>query len=159
VAAGTFSTAGGVAANHIALRAGCPALVALSGGGCVGTAGPNVLTASTAPWIGTTFRATAAGMTGNALAVALFGLTANSTPLSLLLPQGVFGCSLHVSTESAQLLLPIAGNADTQLVIPNSSSFVGVTLHHQVIAAELGGLGNITAVTSTNALTLTVGVL
>jgi hypothetical protein len=42
-------------------------------------------------------------------------------------------------------------------VIPNAVSLAGVVLHQQVVPIELSGTGNITALTGTNALTLTIG--
>lgn len=54
-------------------------------------------------------------------------------------------------------MFPMAGSVDTQFDIPNTMAFAGVVLHHQVLAAELDAQNNITAVTSTNALTLTIG--
>ena len=53
--------------------------------------------------------------------------------------------------------MPAGGSVDTFFVIPNSVSFAGVTLHHQVVAAELDAQNAITAVTGTNALSLTIG--
>ena len=158
VAGGFLTMVGSVSANNIArLTTTCPATVTSSGTSCTGSAGQNVLTANNLPWTGSTFRATATGMTNNALAVSLVGLTTQSVALSSLLPQGVAGCTLDVSTESVQLLLPTAGSVDTQLAIPNTMAFAGVILHHQVVAAELNAQNNITAVTSTNTLTLTIG--
>ena len=100
---------------------------------------------------------TAGAAVGGALALSVFGLGLQSTSLSSLLPQGLAGCSLHVSTEAVQLVSPAGGSAETELVLPNTTAFAGFVLHHQVVTAELSTQGAITAVTSTNALTLTIG--
>lgn len=155
---GTFVAVGSTLVDRVArLTTTCPAAVSPAGAGCAGSAGPNELTATNLPWTGSTFRATATGMPGSSFAVSLFGLTATATPLSTLLPQGVAGCTLHVSTESIRLLVPLSGSVNTELPIPNSVAFAGVVLRHQVVAAELDPQLMITAVTSTNALALTVG--
>ncbi|MCA8949882.1 MAG: hypothetical protein KDE27_10295 [Planctomycetes bacterium] len=158
VAGGVFTVVAGNAQPHVAfLDSDCPASAVAAGAGCSGSAGLNELSATNLPWTGSTFRATAVGMTQNALAVALFGLTPQSVALSTLVPEAVAGCALLASTESAQLLLPSAGSAATQLAIPNSVVFAGVTLYHQVVAAELSPQNRVTAVTSTNALAFTIG--
>jgi hypothetical protein len=45
----------------------------------------------------------------------------------------------------------------TQLGIPTTAVLAGLAFHQQVASVELGGAGLITAVTSTNALSLTIG--
>jgi hypothetical protein len=46
-----------------------------------------------------------------------------------------------------------------QLSIPNSTAFAGAVLRNQVLQIELDAVFSITAITSSNALTLTVGTL
>jgi hypothetical protein len=41
--------------------------------------------------------------------------------------------------------------------VPNTVALAGQIVHQQLVAVELGVLGDITALTSTNALTLTIG--
>ena len=55
------------------------------------------------------------------------------------------------------LYVPAAGIVQTQFVIPNTVALAGVVLHQQVAPSDLSGTGSITALTSTNALTLTIG--
>jgi hypothetical protein len=77
-------------------------------------------------------------------------------PLSSILPQGVAGCTLLVSPDLLDLLLPTAGSAPASFAIPNTVVLAGQIVHQQVVPVELGALG-ITALTSTNRLTLTIG--
>jgi hypothetical protein len=157
VAAGQFTTAGGVAVGNLAqLTTTCPATAVSSGAGCTGSGGPNVLTATTLPWTGAMFRSVASGMPGNALVLSALGFATVSIPLSSILPQGVPGCTLFVSPTLLELYLPSAGSVSTQLAIPNTVSLAGQVFHQQVVPVELGA-GGITALTSTNALTLTIG--
>ncbi|MEO6595730.1 MAG: hypothetical protein ABIP94_13345 [Planctomycetota bacterium] len=63
------------------------------------------------------------------------------------------------STELIDAALPSNGGTDTQLSLPNAMSLTGLVSHHQVVPIEFGASGNITALSSTNALTLTIGSL
>jgi hypothetical protein len=156
---GDFTRAGITASAFFArLTATCPATVASQGAGCTGSGGPNVLAATALPWIGSTFRARATGMPALGLVVAATGLTAQSLPLSSVLPQGQPGCTLLVSPDLLDVLLPVAGTANSQLALPNTPSLVGQSFHHQMVPLELDLSSAITAITSTNALTATIGV-
>lgn len=140
-----------------AFTTACPASAPAHGAGCAGSAGLNRLRARSLPWTGTTFRSAASGLTTNALALGLVGLGTTSVPLSSLVAQALPGCTQYVTPDALQLYLPAGGGFDLQLAIPNSSAFAGIVLYQQVIAAELDAQNAITAVTSTNALTLTIG--
>jgi hypothetical protein len=158
-AGGYFTAAGGsVSAYFARLTTTCPATVTSQGAGCTGSGGPNVLAATALPWIGSTFRARATGMPALGLVVAATGLTTQSLPLSSLLPQGQPGCDLLVSPDLLDVLLPVAGTANSQLALPNTPSLVGQSFHHQMVPLELNLSSAITAITSTNALTATIGV-
>ena len=113
--------------------------------------------ATSMPWVGSTFRSVATGMPAIALAVGVFGFSTMSIPMPAILPQGVPGCTLLVSPDLLELYVPAAGIVQTQLVIPNTVALAGVVLHEQVVPIELSGTGGITALTGTNALTLTIG--
>ena len=45
----------------------------------------------------------------------------------------------------------------TQIAIPNAVALAGQLLHQQVVPIELDAVGNLVALTRTNALTLTIG--
>ena len=97
------------------------------------------------------------GVAVTALALSVLGFATTSVPLSTILPQGLPGCALLVSPDLLGLHIPTAGSVPTQLAIPNTVILAGQVFHQQVVPVELGLLGNITALTSTNALTLTIG--
>ncbi len=158
VAGGGFSTAGGAVSACVAqLTTTCPATTAPFGAGCIGTAGPNVLTATSLPWTGSTFTAVATGMPAISLALSVLGFSTASVPLSSILPQGVPGCTLWVSPDILTLYVPSVGIVTMQIVIPNAVALAGQIQHQQVVPIELDAVGNIVALTSTNALTLTIG--
>jgi hypothetical protein len=92
------------------------------------------------------------------LVVAATGFSTLSLPLSSVLPQGQPGCALLVSPDLLDVLLPVAGTADSQIVLPNTPSLVGQSFHHQMVPLELDASSAITAITATNALTATIGV-
>jgi hypothetical protein len=157
VAGGAFFTAGGAVSSRLArLVSPCPASAAPFGSGCAGSGGLNVLTATSLPWTGSTFTSLGTGMPVNGLALSVLGLSTVSIPLPLILPQGVAGCTLLVSPDLLDLLLPSAGTAQARFAIPNTVALAGQLVHEQVVPFELGALG-ITALTSTNALTMTIG--
>lgn len=160
VVAGTFLAAGGIANHGLAvLRPTCPATAVAYGGGCTGSGGFNSLVATTLPWTGSPFRARATGMPNLGIAVVVTGLSPLAVPMPLLLPQGVAGCTALVSPDLLDLTLPSSGIATTQIVLPTAVSLAGQTFRHQVVPLELDLAGNILAVTGTNALALTIGVL
>ena len=64
---------------------------------------------------------------------------------------------LLVAPQLLDVMLPVAGVVDLALPIPDVSVFVGLVLHQQVADFELDAMGALTAVTSTNALSMTVG--
>lgn len=157
-AGGDFVTAGGNISTFFArLTTTCPAGAIAFGAGCTGSGGLNELTATSLPWTGSTFTSLATGMPSNALALGVRGLSTMSVPLSSILPQGVAGCTLLVTPDLLDLLLPAAGSVQTQFAIPNTVVLAGQIVHQQIVPVELGALGDITALTSTNRLTLTIG--
>ncbi|MCB9880128.1 MAG: hypothetical protein H6835_21245, partial [Planctomycetes bacterium] len=124
---------------------------------CVGGAGPLTATADELPWLGATFRASTNGFAIGALGVAVVGLTSPNTPLSALHPSGLPGCALLASGEATTLVVPTAGRASVQFVIPRDTALVGVQFFHQMLQAEFVG-GAMQSLSSSNALHLTVGV-
>jgi hypothetical protein len=103
-----------------------------------------------------TFRSTATGLAGDTLAVLVNGFGPDNQPLSAVVPQALPGCSLLVTTDVLQCHVASQGRIDTTTAIPNSLPLVGLTLHQQVVGLEIT-TGTITAFTSTNALTATLG--
>lgn len=148
---------GAVAAYFAAITTTCPATAVSNGSGCAGSGGPNVLVATALPWIGATFRARGTGMPALGLALAVTGFSPLSTPLASLLPQGQPGCTLLATPDLLELLVPVAGDAQSSLPLPNVPALVGLSLLHQLVAVELDAVGTITALTSTNALSVSLG--
>ena len=66
-------------------------------------------------------------------------------------------CSLLVAPDLLDAYLPVAGTVSAQLAIPDVAALVGQTLHQQFVSLEFAGTA-ITALTSSNALTVTIGV-
>ncbi len=157
--AGSFSEVAGVASANLArLVAPCAATAVAAGNGCTGSGGLNQLATNGLPWLGEILVATASGMPNNALAVTVLGLGTANVPLPSLLPQGVAGCQLLVTPDVLGIAVPAAGAAVVPLPLPVVPSLVGGVLHLQVAPIEFGVGGAITAVTSTNRLSLTLRV-
>jgi hypothetical protein len=158
VAAGEFTSANGAAAGRIArIDSSCAPTGAVLGAGCSGSGGLNVLAATSLPLLGGTFRAFGTGMPPIGLVLSVTGLSATSLPLNLALPQALPGCTLYASPDLIDVLIPVAGTASSALVFPNNPAILGVQLFHQYVPLELDLAFNITAVTASNALQLTVG--
>lgn len=155
---GSFVRVGGVPSGYIVrLVAPCPASAPTYGPGCAGSGSLNSLRATHLPWLGTTFRAEVTGLPSNSLAVGVFGLTATSVPLANLIRQGLPGCQMLASLELLQVLPLRIGAAQSQLAVPLRRELLGQVLHHQVVTFELDSGSNVTAVTSSNGLRLTIG--
>jgi hypothetical protein len=155
---GELSVVDGQPANNLALLAPtCPATATVTGSGCSGSGGPLALAALSLPFTGSTQRSLATGLPANAFGVGILGFAPLSLPLNALLPQALAGCTLLASPDELTLLPPSGGAATTSLVVPNVPSLVGAVLQQQVASIELGGGGAITAITTTNALQLTIG--
>ena len=158
VVGGYFLIAGGGGSAYVARASTtCPPTVLSVGTGCTGSGGLNVLSAITLPWRGSVLKAAATGLPTNGIALLVSALTNTLIPLSLILPQGVVGCDLTVSPNLVDVYFPASGTVITTITLPNTVAIVGQQLHQQVVALELDAIGAITAMTSTNALQLTIG--
>lgn len=158
VAGGDFTLVDQQASAYLArLTTTCAAAASPYGAGCAGSGGLEQLTATSLPWVGGTFHATATGLPSTSLAVSVVGFVPVAIPLASLLAQGVAGCNLLVDPGLLDLALPVAGLVATQTPIPNSASLNGVLFGQQVVTLELDAFGGIAAVTSTNALAVAIG--
>jgi len=139
----------------------CPAQVVALGQGCSGAGGPNVLDAPqfSLPWLGATFCSQATGLPAVAICMEVIGFGSISLPLAAVLPQAGAGCLLIPTLDVLDAHLPIAGSLELQRALPDMPSIIGAVFHQQVVSLEIGGGGAIVDVTSTNALTYTVGSL
>ena len=156
VAAGVFTTAGNAPAAHIAHFDSCAALVTAYGNGCTGSGGLNTLTATSLPRAGTTFTAEASGMPASSIALVVSGFAQLVIPLPAIFSQGVVGCTALVAPDLVSVTTPTAGTALTQVPLPNTAAALGFVFHHQVVPFDLSGAT--LAITSTNGLTLKVGI-
>lgn len=155
---GRFQTvSGGPSYGFAALTPDCPPAAAVYGSGCAGSGSPLVLTADGLPWLDATFRARCTGAPPNSIAVGVYGFTQASTPLPTLHPLGQAGCILLV--DNLAVLSAAAGGpvVRTAIAIPNLPLLIGADFFHQVVPIELDSAGDIVALTSSNALQLTIG--
>ena len=159
VASGSFSLAGAASCDGLArLTTTCPATGEAYGTSCNGPSGPTAVVSDELPWIDSTFRATATGMPANGLAVGVFGFSPLSLPMPSVHALGVAGCELLVTDEILLQITVANGRARSSIAIPVAASLVGAQFYHQVVGVELDASSTIIALTSTNALRLTIGV-
>ncbi|MCK5944038.1 MAG: hypothetical protein KAI24_18780 [Planctomycetes bacterium] len=153
---GGFLSGGATGNSYFArLEPACRATAAVVGAGCVGAAGPVSLEAEQLPWLGGSYRGLASGAPTGSLAVAIFGLGAQQTPLATLSPLGLPGCDLLVTPEVLQLSVPSGGLAQADWTLPVAPALVGQTFRQQFVLVELAG--QITGLAASNALLLTIG--
>jgi trimeric autotransporter adhesin len=159
-AAGTFTTADGIAARGVARRTtSCAALATALGPGCAGTATPIALEVVRWPWLGGRFEARANGLRPASLAVGVFGFTPLAVPMAAVHPLGASGCTLWVDDDILVQFAVGNGRVDTTIAIPAAPALVGAVFHHQVVAVELDPGDQLIALTSSNALSLSIGAL
>jgi trimeric autotransporter adhesin len=160
IAGGAFTAVDGGAASRVARRTTtCAAGATLLGAGCVGATAQVSLTATRLPWLGGTFEARASGLQPGSLAVGVFGFTPLAVPMPSVHPLGAAGCMLWVDDDILVQFALGSGVVDTAIAIPAVPVLVGGVFHHQVVPVELDAAGELVALTASNALTLTIGML
>lgn len=157
---GDFVQIGGAAnAGFARLRPTCAATVLDRGGGCAGAGGPLVLTVRDRAWLGATLRTRVVGLPAGAFAIGVFGAAAQTVPLAQLHPLGAPGCQL-LATDDILLQFPVAaGAAEPTFAVPSATVLLGTAFEHQVVGVEVDAAGRVVAVTSSNAVRCTFGVL
>ena len=157
---GDFMQIGGAAnAGFARLRPTCAAAVVDRGGGCVGAGGPLVLTVPDRAWLGASLRTRVVGLPAGAFAIGVFGIAPQAVPLVQLHPLGVPGCQL-LTTGDILLQFPVVGGAATPaFAVPSAAVLIGAPFEHQVLGVEVDAQGHAVAVTSSNAVHCTIGVL
>ena len=135
----------------------CPASITTVGAACTGSLGQHTLTASSLPWLGTTFRAVTDAVPATAVALAVSSLSPSTVPLSVVLPIAGFGCDGLVAADLTELLLPSGNEVTSHIVLPPSPVLVGLAVHHYVAVLEFGTNGTPIGLTSTGRLLLTLG--
>jgi hypothetical protein len=134
----------------------CTAIADSYGAACPSSAGANTLTPITLPWAGTTFRARGEDLPTTALVVSVTGFSSTAVPMASVLPQGQLGCDLLASPDILSVGTSVVGGFDSHIALPNNPSIAGLQIYHQLALFELSGSGRIQAVTTTNALALTI---
>jgi len=156
VAGGSFASSASQAGPNLARYIPCPASAVPHGSGCSGSGGVKVLTPTALPWVGATFRATATGLPQPAFVFVVTGFATTSVVLSTILPVGLTGCDLLVAPDVVDVVVS-TGTVDTQVAVPNHASLIGSVFHQQVVPMEVDGALSAVALTSTNALSMTIG--
>ena len=155
---GDFVMANGSPAPYLAmLSSTCPANATSYGSGCPGTAGQVILVATQWPMLAGGMHGRTTGLTTNSLAVGVFGFSQINVPLSSGHPLGLPGCNVLVADEILIQFMVGTGAVESSIDVPNNSNLIGSIFHHQVVPVELDANGSIQALTSSNALTLTIG--
>tara|TARA_R110002094_G_scaffold188096_1_gene163431 strand:- start:613 stop:2019 length:1407 start_codon:yes stop_codon:yes gene_type:complete len=155
---GDFTTADGLPSPNLArITSSCPATAVMTGVGCAGTNGVDMVEPMEFPWFNGVYLSHASSLPTTAIAVSVYGLTQTSLPLSIALPQALPGCDLQVVPVVTQIGLVVDGTFDDELQIGGSTMFVGQSLFHQVIAVGFDANGQIQEITSSNVLALTIG--
>jgi hypothetical protein len=67
--------------------------------------------------------------------------------------------ALFVAPDVLDVFVPSGGRVPLAIPIPNTPSLAGAVLHEQVVPIEFDFQANITLLTSSNALTVTIGAL
>ncbi len=93
----------------------------------------------------------------NGIAGVVSGFLPTALLLDSLLPQALPGCFLVVWPDWLDAVPVVAGVAQYQLAIPDSTALAGVVFYRQVVPFELGPTGDIAAITSSNGLVLRIG--
>ena len=78
-------------------------------------------------------------------------------PMPAVLPQGVPGCTLYVSPDLLTFFTMGTTSVFSGYAIPNANALAGAQFFHQLVMLETPTGSAITAITSSNALALTIG--
>ena len=135
----------------------CPASVANVGSGCAGSLGVHTLTASSLPWLGSTFRAVTTAVPTSALALAVTSLSPTTVPLAAVFPFAGAGCDGLLSADLTELLVPTAGEVVSSVALPLVPALVALPVYHHVDVFEFSPVGTVIALTTTGRLELTLG--
>jgi len=134
-----------------------PGSVVAYGPACSSAAGPLSLTATTTPYVGSSFVASCSGIGPGSVNIAAYGLAPLAVPLPSLFSVGQPGCELLTTLDLLELVVGVGPNVAFGLAVPNDPQFVGSTIRQQLVQIELDAAGAVTALRSSNALALTFG--
>ena len=110
------------------------------------------------PWLGRTLTTQATGLKTGAISLGLLGFQSFNIPLSAVFSFGGVGCTLYSGFDLVVVLPNGQGAANFALPLPNDVTLAGATFYEQVIEFTVSG-STFTGAASSNALTMTVGVL
>lgn len=133
----------------------CPATTTPFATGCAGSNGLVTLTTNDRAWVGSSVVLTTAGVSTNSIVVQVLGFREATVPL----PFGATGCTLDVSPDVLELLLPSAGQASINLQFPPDPNLAGILIPAQGVVLELGSGLSIQQSASSNGLRLQVGAM
>jgi trimeric autotransporter adhesin len=152
---GDFQQVGATSSAYLAeATSSCAATATSLGNGCAGMGGLNQLVATSLPWLGGRYRSRATGMPSTGLVLRLLGVSPYAPqPLTL----GGPGCQQFVAGDALELQLPVAGICTFELPIPGSAALLGAAFGEQAVPLEFSPAGALLGLTSSNALTMTVG--
>lgn len=145
--------ASGTTTSVIQVAPGCPPATNAYGTGCAGTGGPNVLTATSSPWLGTAMNADCTGLPAGAASIGIWGLSSTNVPLSLVLGNALPGCSILAFPDLLTLHVPIGGTATVSLPLDDTPSYAGNVIRLQLVTLET----TVDASTSSNGLEFVLG--
>ena len=157
--AGSFSLVDGMSSASLGeLRTPCPAASQPAGEGCASSGGGNTLRAETLAWTGGALEVSGTGLPSTSLVAIVTGFGPASVPLSAVIAQGVPGCVMHLQPAFCDWMVTMHGAIQSQTPIPSAPDLVGRSFLHQLVLVEVDS-GPIVAVTTSNALALTIGAL
>jgi len=141
--------------NISRIRVPCPSSIETTFDGCTSAGSAPELIPWSLPRLGVQMYSGVRGLPdGLAVCVASESMSA-PLPLAQLFPSPT-GCELAVTPFVLDLLVPNGGWSQWSVSIPNDTSLIGETFHHQVVAFELSAAGIVEA-TSSNRLSWTIG--
>lgn len=135
----------------------CPTAIAASPTPCLGPAGPLSLSAVTQPWSGAPFASMCTGFAPGAIAASVFSFQPLNLSLAAVHPAGLAGCTLVADPEVVVLSLPANGVATGQCRFANSPVWAGTRVHHQFVQGTFDASFALLTLSTSNALTLTIG--
>lgn len=134
----------------------CAASAQSTASGCGNPAGVARLSSPAWPVLGGVCRSEASGMPPSSIAVAVFGASVPSLPLSLLIPIAAAGCDVRVGADVVVAAASTTGAVRFQFPVPVAAAIVGLGFEQQVVVLGLQPAGIVSA-TSTNSLAFVVG--
>jgi hypothetical protein len=155
---GSFPRTAGLPQAVLArLGSACPAGVVDRGGGCAGAAGPIVQVVERRAWLGGELRVRTRGIANGGLAAAVFGFTPIALPLPLVHPLGAAGCTLLADDDIVITLGVQTGEALAPFAVPTAAVLLGASFEQQTVVCETTASGDLAALFTSNALSLTIG--